>query len=224
MLEFKAYKDQQKIIEAMKRSIKRLREFAHLCGDSGGEIFYRRAASIEKRLEKLEKLDKPQEKKLLNVDFSDQSRTGHNVLTLNNFNLSFPNKVLFEKTKLELYYKEKACIIGPNGSGKTTLIKEILNKIENKADDPQGKQIGQDTYRTDTAKIAGNQGHGHNCRAERCGNGCRDPLPQSVHQLLLLVDKAFANSQQILSNFIRKQENKTKTNLTPKILQEKTLF
>ena len=131
MLEFKAYKDQQKIIEAMKRSIKRLREFAHLCGDSGGEIFYRRAASIEKRLEKLEKLDKPQEKKMLNVDFSDQSRTGHNVLTLNNFNLSFPNKVLFEKTKLELYYKEKACIIGPNGSGKTTLIKEILNSNPN---------------------------------------------------------------------------------------------
>lgn len=126
MLEFKAYKDQQKIIEAMKKSIKRLREYGHLCGDSGGEIFYRRAASIEKRLEKLEKLDKPDEKKKLNVDFSDNSRTGHDVLTLKNLNLGFKDKQLLDRVKLELYYKEKACLIGENGSGKTTLIKEIL--------------------------------------------------------------------------------------------------
>lgn len=126
MLEFKAYKDQQKIIEAMKKSIKRLREYGHLCGDSGGEIFYRRAASIEKRLEKLEKLDKPDEKKKLNVDFSDSSRTGHDVLTLKNLSLGFTNKTLLERAKLDLYYKEKACLIGENGSGKTTLIKEIL--------------------------------------------------------------------------------------------------
>lgn len=126
MLEFKAYKDQQKIINAMKKSIKRLREYGRLCGDSGGEIFYRRAASIEKRLEKLEKLDKPQEKKKINVDFNDLSRTGHDVLVIKNLNLGFQNKQLLEKAKTELYYKEKVCLIGENGAGKTTLIKEIL--------------------------------------------------------------------------------------------------
>ena len=126
MLEFKAYKDQQKIIEAMKKSIKKLREYGHLCGDSGGEIFYRRAASIEKRLEKLEKLDKPIAKKNINVDFNDSSRTGHEVLIIKNLNLGFKDKQLLEKSKVELHYKEKACLIGENGSGKTTFIKEIL--------------------------------------------------------------------------------------------------
>lgn len=126
MQEFKAYKDQQKIIEAMKKSIKRLREFARLCGDSGGEIFYRRAQSIEKRLEKLEKIERPEEKKKLNVDFNDNSRTGNDVLILKKLNLGFKEKQLLERTNLELYYKEKACLIGENGSGKTTLIKEIL--------------------------------------------------------------------------------------------------
>ena len=128
MLEFKAYKDQQKIIEAMKKSIKKLQEYGHLCGDSGGEIFYRRAASIKKRLEKLEKLDKPEEKKKIVVDFNDQSRTGNDVLLLKNLNIVYKDKPLFEKAKLELFYKEKACLIGENGSGKTTLIKEILKK------------------------------------------------------------------------------------------------
>ena len=37
----------------MKKSIKRLQEYGKLCGPSGGEIFFRRAASIKKRLEKL---------------------------------------------------------------------------------------------------------------------------------------------------------------------------
>ena len=126
MLEFKAYKDQQKIIEAMKKSIKRLQEYGKLCGPSGGEIFFRRAASIKKRLEKLEKLDKPEEKMKLEVDFNDNSRTGKDVLIIKNLNLSFPNKKLLERANLELYYKEKACLIGANGTGKSTLIKEII--------------------------------------------------------------------------------------------------
>ena len=126
LLEFKAYKDQQKIINAMKKSIKRLREYGHLCGDSGGEIFYRRAASIEKRLEKLEKIDRPEQTKKLNINFNDNSRTGHNVMTVKNINLSFKDKILLKKSNLDLFYKEKICIIGENGSGKTTFIKEIL--------------------------------------------------------------------------------------------------
>lgn len=128
MLEFKAYKDQQKIITAMKNSIKRLQEYGKLCGPTGGEIFFRRAASIKKRLEKLETLDKPQSKKKINVDFNDTSRTGKDVLIIKNLHLAFPNKILLDKAKLDLYYRDKACIIGENGTGKSTLIKEILNE------------------------------------------------------------------------------------------------
>lgn len=127
MLEFKKYKDQQKIIEAMKKSIKRLQEYGKLCGSTGGEIFFRRAASIKKRLEKIEKLDKPEEKKSINIDFNSDSRTGKEVLKIKNLNLGFKDKTLLEECNLDLFYKEKACIIGDNGTGKSTLIKEILN-------------------------------------------------------------------------------------------------
>ena len=126
MLEFKKYKDQQKIIEAMKKSIKRLEEYGHLCGPSGGEMFFRRAASIKKRLERLEKLDKPEEKKKIDIDFNDNSRTGKDVLKIDNLNLNVDDKVLFESANLDLYYKEKVCLVGDNGTGKSTLIKEIL--------------------------------------------------------------------------------------------------
>lgn len=126
MLEFKKYKEQEKIIDAMKKSIKQLQEFGRLCGNVGGEIFYRRAASIKKRLEKIEKLDKPVEKKKLNIDFNDNSRTGNDVLKISDFSFGFQNKVLFNNLNLELFYRDKVCLIGDNGTGKTTLIKEII--------------------------------------------------------------------------------------------------
>jgi len=127
MLEFKKYKDQEKIIEAMKRSIKKLQEFGKLCGPTGGEIFFRRAASIKKRLEKMEKMDKPETKKNINLVFNNDVRSGKEVLKINDLNLYFKDKVLLENANLNIYYKEKSCIVGDNGVGKSTLIREILN-------------------------------------------------------------------------------------------------
>lgn len=126
LLELKNYKDQQKQITAMENSIKRLREYGRLCGPSGGEIFFRRAASIEKRLEKLEKLDKPEDKKKLNITFDMDSRSGKDVLTINNLYLSYGTKEIFNNLNLSIKYQDRLCLVGDNGVGKSTLIKEIL--------------------------------------------------------------------------------------------------
>ncbi len=127
MLEFKHYKDQQKIIESMKRSIKKLQEYGKLCGPSGGEIFFRRAASIQKRLEKIEKIEKPETKKQISLDFNDKSRTGKEVLKIEHLDLSFPGKDLLIDSSLTMFYCDKMCLIGNNGTGKSSLIKAILN-------------------------------------------------------------------------------------------------
>lgn len=126
LLELKNYKDQQKQITAIENSIKRLKEYGRLCGPSGGEIFFRRAASIEKRLEKLEKLDKPEDKKKLNITFDTASRSGKDVLTINNLNLSYGTKEIFNNLNLSIKYQDRLCLVGDNGVGKSTLIKEIL--------------------------------------------------------------------------------------------------
>ena len=131
ILEFKNYKDKQKIIEAMKKSIKKLQEYGRLCGPSGGEIFYRRAASIKKRLEKMEIPVKPTEKKKINIDLSSETRSGEYVLRIKNLNLSYPNKEILKDANLDLINQEKVCLIGENGAGKTTLIKEIIKTNDN---------------------------------------------------------------------------------------------
>jgi len=126
MLEFKKYKDQEKIITAMKKSIKKLQEFGKLCSPTGGEIFFRRAASIKKRLEKMEKLDKPENKKNINLKFDIKERSGKQVIKLEKFSLGFKEKNLLDNIDFNLYYKDKCCIIGENGVGKTSFIKEII--------------------------------------------------------------------------------------------------
>lgn len=128
MLEFKNYKDQQHQIQAMKQSIKKLREFGNI---SNNEIFYKRAKSIEKRLEKLEKFDKPKEKIPIPLQLNLGNRSGKDVLTINHLNINFLDNIIYDDASLTIKYQEHVCLLGKNGSGKSTLIKEILKLSDN---------------------------------------------------------------------------------------------
>lgn len=130
MREFNDYKTQQKKIEAMKQSIKRLKEYGKLAYPCG-EKFFRRAASIEKRLEKIEVLDKPQKNQTINLKFNSEKRSGNDVLEFSNFSLSIANKELLKNTSCKIRYQERICLLGQNGTGKSTLIKEIINHNSN---------------------------------------------------------------------------------------------
>ncbi len=126
MIEFENYKNQQKMIEAMKNKIKRLQEFGRLAGQSGGEMFFKRAASIQKRLDKIEVLNKPEDKKELPLDFQIEKRSGNDVLTTNKFSLTIGDRPLIEKANLDIHYQERVALMGKNGSGKSTFIKYLL--------------------------------------------------------------------------------------------------
>lgn len=128
MAEFEEFKDQQKQIAAMKESIKKLQEFGRLAAP-GGESFFKRAASIQKRLDKIELLEKPEEKKELPLDFQIDKRSGKDVLTIEDLSVIIGDRILFDGAEMYLKFGDKSCLMGKNGSGKSTLIKMILNNI-----------------------------------------------------------------------------------------------
>lgn len=116
LAEFEKYKNQQKQIEKMKESIKKLRSFGEL---EQNESFFKRAKCIEKRLEKLEVLDKVSiEKKKLPININMSSRSGKDVLIIKNLNKKYGEKVVFNKFNIEVYFGEKVRITGENGSRK----------------------------------------------------------------------------------------------------------
>ena len=124
LAEFELYKTQQKQIEKMKESIKKLREFGRLAGN---EMFFKRAKSIEKRLEKIEVIDKRVDKKLP-ITINSCSKTGKDILVIKNLTKSYGDNVIFKNFNMEVYGGEKVQLKGKNGSGKSTLIKIILGK------------------------------------------------------------------------------------------------
>lgn len=126
LLQFENYKNQQKQIEKMKESIATLRKFGDIAQN---ELFYKRAKSIEKRLEKMEILDKVDlDKKSIDLNFNMQNRSGKDVLKVENLSKKFGEKIIFNEANLELIFGEKVALIGKNGSGKSTLVKVILGE------------------------------------------------------------------------------------------------
>ena len=124
LAEFEMYKTRQKQIEKMKESIKKLREFGRLAGN---EMFFKRAKSIEKRLDKMEVLEKRVDKKLP-IKINSCSKAGKDILVIKNLNKNYGDNVIFNNFNMEVFRGEKIQLKGKNGSGKSTLIKIILGK------------------------------------------------------------------------------------------------
>lgn len=127
LAEFEQYKNQQKKIEAMKASIKRFREWGAL--NKNNPSFYRKAKELEKRLEKMEQLERPQlEKPKLPISFSG-GRTGSEVLKLKDFSLVLGEQILFDNANMLVREKDRVCLLGGNGTGKTSLVKAVLGEL-----------------------------------------------------------------------------------------------
>ena len=125
--EFEAYKDQQKKIKAMEKAIKKLREWATQ-GDN--EKFFKRAESMQKRLNKVERVDKPLiNQAKIKLDFAKTDRSGTDVVSLKGICKKFEEKKVIENLYLDVRNSESTALIGSNGSGKSTIIKIILGQV-----------------------------------------------------------------------------------------------
>lgn len=128
--EFQAYQEQQKKIKKMKEAIKRLREWANQANPPN-EGLHKRARSMERALERMEKLKKPiLERKQMGLQFEGQERSGKDVVVMKEVSKGFADHPLFNEANLHVRFQERAAIVGRNGTGKTTLLKLLLEEIE----------------------------------------------------------------------------------------------
>jgi ATPase subunit of ABC transporter with duplicated ATPase domains len=124
--QFADYKDQQKQIKQMKESIKRYVEWGNI---GGNEKFFRRANTIQKALDRMDKVKRPvMERKTVDFQLDMADRSGKDVLVLDHVSKSFGNRSLFQNLSGLISYGERVTLIGDNGSGKSTLFKLTLGQ------------------------------------------------------------------------------------------------
>lgn len=126
-IEYSAYINTQRKIEQMERQIERYRIWGAM---RDSEKMYVRAKELEKRLDKVEVLDRPTlETSKIRLNNNTIQRTGKIVVKVENLGKSFSNKKLFSDLSFTLFYQDRLCIMGENGSGKTTLLKILLGEL-----------------------------------------------------------------------------------------------
>ncbi|MTL07326.1 ATP-binding cassette domain-containing protein, partial [Turicibacter sanguinis] len=128
LAEFERFKNQQKKIKKMKAAIKQLREWANQ-SIPPSEALHRRASSMEKALDRIVLIPKPQlEKNSIRSSFQESQYISQDIVSIENGSKYIGNNVLIDNINILIRNGEKVGIVGRNGVGKSTLIKCILGK------------------------------------------------------------------------------------------------
>ena len=126
--ELRRYKNQQ-------REIRRQEDMIRSMKQRGTEKLAKRAASREKRLEKVEVVKAPESfTGKVKINFHEKFKSGNDVLYAENLSKSFgygtKEKKLFENVNFDIKRGERICIVGANGIGKTSLMRIITGELK----------------------------------------------------------------------------------------------
>ena len=121
----KQYEKEQAKIEQLEKAAEQLRMWAF----QGMDKTYRRAISMEKRIERMRTTSKPTQARKMDARFSTAEFHGDEVLALRNLAKSYGDKHLFDGINLKIEGGERIALIGDNGTGKSTMIKMIMGEL-----------------------------------------------------------------------------------------------
>ena len=119
------YRVQQKEVSRLEAAIKRFAIWGKVYDN---EKFAAKAKSMQKRLDKMEKIDKPvTERRQMGLQLNGW-RGSNKVLELNGVSKSFGERQVFRGINETIWHGERVGLIGPNGSGKSVFIRMVLGQ------------------------------------------------------------------------------------------------
>jgi ATPase subunit of ABC transporter with duplicated ATPase domains len=89
------------------------------------------AAQVQSRVKKLEKIEKvepPRRRKIIEFDFPTPPRSGEDVAKLANVNKAYGEHVIYSRLDFLIRRRERWCVMGVNGAGKSTLLRLIAGE------------------------------------------------------------------------------------------------
>jgi ATPase subunit of ABC transporter with duplicated ATPase domains len=101
-----------------------------------------KAAQVQSRVKALEKIDKielPKKRRVVEFDFRQPARSGDQVAVLDGVTKAYGRRVVHDGLALTIRRGERWSVMGRNGSGKTTLLKMVAGVL---APDAGGVKLG----------------------------------------------------------------------------------
>ncbi len=128
----KAFQRQKQLYDRQQKEIKRIEDRARQLHDwANNEKTHRRAFAMEKRIEHMGKIEKPESERNIRIKANASKFKGKELLIVNDLGFSYgEGKEIFENAQLEVYKNENIAVLGPNGCGKTTFLKLILGNLQ----------------------------------------------------------------------------------------------
>ncbi len=128
-LQLKHYEQEQAKLKQLGYTVERMKGWG-----INNRTLYRRAMSIQHRMERIEKTKRPTRERTMKAAFGEKEFSGDVVFKLKNVAKGFGERLLFSDVELSVGGGERIALLGDNGTGKSTFIKCLLGE-----EDCQGK-------------------------------------------------------------------------------------
>ena len=128
-LQMKQYEQEQAKLKQLGYTVERMKGWG-----INNRTLYRRAMSIQHRMERIKKTEKPKTEKTMKATFGEKDFSGDVVFETKRMAKSFGDRTLFSDVELTVEGGERIALLGDNGTGKTTFIRCLLGD-----EDCQGK-------------------------------------------------------------------------------------
>ena len=120
-LQMKQYEQEQAKLKQLGYTLERMKGWG-----INNRALYRRAMSIQHRMDRIKKTEKPKTERTMKASFGEKDFSGDVVFKMKNVAKSFGERTLFSDVNLNVEGGERIAILGDNGTGKTTFIKCLL--------------------------------------------------------------------------------------------------
>ena len=122
-LQMKQYEQEQAKLKQLGYTVERMKGWG-----INNRTLYRRAMSIQHRMDRIRKTERPKTEKTMKASFGEKEFSGDVVFKMKNVSKSFGDRVLFSDVNLNVEGGERIALLGDNGTGKSTFIKCLLGE------------------------------------------------------------------------------------------------
>ncbi len=122
-LQLKQYKQEQAKLKQLGFTVERMKGWG-----INNRTLYRRAMSIQHRMERIQKTERPKTEKTMHASFGQKDFAGDVAVKMKNVSKAFGNRELFSNVELLVQGGERIALLGDNGTGKTTFLSCLLGQ------------------------------------------------------------------------------------------------